>query len=120
MLDCAHVLLNKEKEGSYPGGGKYRFVRCNLLGGPMLCWILRAFKARLYSQAIKLAWPAGLLILGAIIRQIIVRFKGQRPTQTLTIKANKKLRKTLAECKVTKQLVDNRSFRLRNPNASAL
>ncbi len=85
MLECAHVLLNKEKKGDYPGGGKYRFARCTLLGGPMLFWILRAFKARLYSQAIKLTWPAGLIILSAIIRRIIIRFKGQRPVQTLTI-----------------------------------
>ncbi len=87
MLECSHVLLEKEKKHEYPGGSKHRFARCTLLGGPMLSWILRAFKARFYDQALKLAWPSASIILGAIIRRTLVQFKRRWPLQTLMMKS---------------------------------
>jgi glycosyltransferase involved in cell wall biosynthesis len=85
FLRCAQVLLKKERAGEYPGGRKYSFARSTCLGGPMLSWILIAVRKGLYLEAVKLAGPAWLTILKAIVRRFIALCRGRRPVQSVEL-----------------------------------
>jgi len=83
MLQCARVLLQKERAGEYPGGRKHLFARSTCLGGPMWFWIRRAVGAGLYVEAMKMAGSAWFTILAAIVRRFIALGRGRRPVQSM-------------------------------------
>ena len=85
LLRCAHVVLEKEKAGGYPGGREHLFARSACLGGPILYWIRRGVRAGLYSEAIRLAGPAWFTIAAAVVRRFVARCSGRRPAQTLAL-----------------------------------
>ena len=85
MLRCAHVLLQKERAGEYPGGRKHLFARSTCLGGPIWFWILRAVNEGLYVEALKLAGSAWFTILGAIVRRFIALGRGRQPVQSIEL-----------------------------------
>jgi glycosyltransferase involved in cell wall biosynthesis len=85
MLQCAQVLLRKERTGEYPGGRKHLFARSTLLGGPIWFWIRRAVGAGLYVEAMKIAGSAWFTILAAIVRRFIALGRGRRPVQSMEL-----------------------------------
>lgn len=87
MLQCAEVLLRKERAGEYPGGRRYKFARAGCLGGPIQYWIRRAAGAGIYSESLKVAGSAWFTILAAIIQRFIVLSKGRRPVQSMDLPA---------------------------------
>lgn len=88
MLECAHVLVQKERAGEYPGGRANWFARSTCLGGPMWFWIRRAVGAGLYGEAMKLASSAWLTILAAGIRRFSAYGKGLRVVQSMELRGD--------------------------------
>lgn len=83
FIDVLYKFIRKEKLGQYPGGQRRRFERSALFGGLVFFWAKRAFKARLYWDAVKLlarAWP---MVVAAVIRRLGVIIKGRRPCETI-------------------------------------
>ena len=85
-LQCAQVLLQKEKAGDYPGGGNQWFARSACLGGPMWFWIRKAVGAGLYGESLKLAGSGWLTILAAIVWRFILSVKGLHPVQSIELR----------------------------------
>jgi glycosyltransferase involved in cell wall biosynthesis len=78
FLGSAHLMINAERAGQYPGGRRKRFERYAFLGGIIFTWARRAMSAGLHRGALQLVihgWP---MILAAIIRKLIVRLGGRR------------------------------------------
>lgn len=85
ILQCAQVLLQKERAGEYPGGRKHWFARSTFLGGPIWFWIRRAVGVGHYGEAMKLAYSAWLTILAAIVRRFLAFGRGLRPAQSMEL-----------------------------------
>jgi GT2 family glycosyltransferase len=78
-------LIDREKQGCYPGGAARRFERQALIGGFALHWIKRAAKAGLRGKAAELflrSWP--MLVVGALHRARKIA-SGKRPVETITL-----------------------------------
>jgi hypothetical protein len=81
FLPMAHLMMNKERAGQYPGGRRKRFERYAYLGGMIFFWTRRALRAGLYGAALQLAVRGWSMILAAIVRRSIVRLRGRRPVE---------------------------------------
>jgi len=82
-IGVLYKLIRNEGLGQYPGGRHRRFERSALFGGIVFFWAKRAFKARLYWDAVKLlarAWP---MVLVAVIRRLGVILRGRRPCERI-------------------------------------
>lgn len=86
MLQCAQVVLQKERAGEYPGEQKYWFARATCLGGPMWFWIRRAVEVGLYGEAMKLVGSAWLTILAAIVRRLLAYGRKVHPVQSMELR----------------------------------
>jgi len=78
-------MLERERQGGYPGGEPRRLERYGLLGGLILHWTKRAVKRGLYRDAATLlvqGWP---MLAAAIARRCKAVFAGRRPSETLAI-----------------------------------
>jgi glycosyltransferase involved in cell wall biosynthesis len=83
FLKMAHHLMDKEKAGEYPGGGKHRFQRYAMFGGLNVFWLKRAVKAGSYKHAAKLAASGWLMILAGVVRRSYARIATRHPVETL-------------------------------------
>jgi glycosyltransferase involved in cell wall biosynthesis len=88
VANCAgalRVIIEKEKQGGYPGGQEKRGQRYAFLGGPALFWVKRTCKSGLYREALRLlalGWP---MIFAAVFRRITVSVRGRRSVQTMAL-----------------------------------
>jgi len=85
MLQCAHLVLKKERTGEYPGGRKELLARAMCLGGPILYWIVKGVRIGRYSEILKLAASGWLMILGAIVRRVLALGGRRRPVQSVEL-----------------------------------
>lgn len=80
-----YELFDKEQAGGYPGGPGRRFARKALLGGYVVYWAQRAFRARLYRHMFTLlvrGWP---MVTAALTRRLNVILGGRRPCETIAV-----------------------------------
>jgi glycosyltransferase involved in cell wall biosynthesis len=84
---AAHVIMDRERAGQYPGGRSKRFERYVRHGGTIFFCMKKALRGGLYRDAFRLAARGWTMIIAAIVSKSIVRLKGRRPVQTLSIEA---------------------------------
>lgn len=77
FLESAHLLIDKERAGQYPGGRRKRFERYAFLGGPILYWTRGGLRAHLNRASLQLAVRAWTMILASILRRSIFRLRGR-------------------------------------------
>jgi glycosyltransferase involved in cell wall biosynthesis len=85
MLDCARVLLKKEKAGEYPGGSRHKIDRAVCLGGPTLFWMRRAIRAGLVKEVVRMVGTAWFVVFAAIYRRLLASTKGRRAEQSVDL-----------------------------------
>jgi glycosyltransferase involved in cell wall biosynthesis len=85
FLRNAFRLIRLVKTISRTERWKHRFQRYAHLGGILAFWVRRAFKARLYMDAVNLAVSGWLMILAAIARRSFCLIKGRQPIETLDL-----------------------------------
>jgi glycosyltransferase involved in cell wall biosynthesis len=84
---AAHLMMDRERDGQYPGGPRRQFERNARHGGVICFCIKRLLRVGLYNDALRLAargWP---MIQAAIISRSLVRLRGRRPVRTLELKS---------------------------------
>jgi len=87
FLTNLYLLVEKETSGQYPGGPKHRFERRAWLGGLSFFWMKRAWRAGLYSDALKIAAHCSPWIAAGIARRSAMWLRGRRPTERLKLDA---------------------------------
>jgi glycosyltransferase involved in cell wall biosynthesis len=78
-------LLYMESMGAYPGGRERRFQRYAVLGGHVLSWIRKGFRASLYRDVLHLAsvgWP---MVFASAVRKCSVALRGRRACESLAL-----------------------------------
>jgi len=85
FIGVLNNLILKESLGQYPGSGARHFERSALFGGVVFYWAKRAFKARLYWDAVKLLARGWTMLLAALTRKLGIMLKGRRPCETIDI-----------------------------------
>jgi len=88
VANCASALrliMQKEKRGDYAAAPSKRGQRYAFLGGPILFWIKKTYKNRLYREAFGLlasGWP---MIFAAGLRRVAIALRGKRSVQTIAL-----------------------------------
>lgn len=90
-VQAAHLMIDRERAGQYPGGRLKRFERYARHGGVILFCTKKILRAGLYRDALRLAVRAWTMILAAVILKSIARLKGQRPVQTYELRLQKSI-----------------------------
>jgi hypothetical protein len=83
FLKMQHRLMAKERRGEYPGGRSGLFERRAWFGGQVVFCVNGALHAGLYKEAAKLVVSGWSMVLAALLRRVMILFKGRRPVQTL-------------------------------------
>jgi glycosyltransferase involved in cell wall biosynthesis len=81
LVGAAHLIMDREQAGRYPGGRRRRFERYTWHGGTILFCTKKALRAGFYRDAFRLAARGWAMIITKIITKSIVRLKGRRPVQ---------------------------------------
>lgn len=87
FLRAAHLMMNRERAGGYPGGPQKRFERYAFQGGVIFHLTTRALHAGLYVGALLLVLHGWSMLLASITRKLIVRLKGRRPMEVCQLRA---------------------------------
>jgi len=90
FLRMAHLLIDKERAGEYPGGRERRFQRYAWFGGMVTFWTKRALRAHLYRDALKLVADGWAMILAAVVRRSVVRLLGRQPIKAIELSPDQK------------------------------
>ena len=77
------TLIRKEKAGQYPGDARFRFQRYAVLGGPILFWIKKCLRARLYRGASSLFIQGWMMALAAVTRRLLGKLSSRVQPRTL-------------------------------------
>lgn len=85
FLDAMVELLRKERAGGFPGGRARQFERLALLGALSYFWSKRAFRAGLYSRAVKLFARTCPLQFVAALRRLLIIVAGRRPSEEVML-----------------------------------
>jgi hypothetical protein len=83
MVGGLYKVIEREKNGVYPGGPDLRKERYAVLGVPVFFWIKSACRVGLYSTAMDVlarGWP---MFLAACARRISTVFRGRGKTKVL-------------------------------------
>jgi glycosyltransferase involved in cell wall biosynthesis len=83
FIPAMRTLISKEKSGEYPGGARFRFARYAFLGGPIIFWLKRCIRARLFGSASSLVIHGWLMAMAAVTRRLFCIVAGRRKYQTL-------------------------------------
>lgn len=78
-------MIERERQGGYPGGEPRRFERYGLLGGLVFFWTKRAVKRGLYRDAATLlvrGWP---MLFAAVALRCNAVLNGRRPCETIAV-----------------------------------
>lgn len=81
FLKSAHLIIEREHAGIYPGGRHRRFERYARHGGTIVFCLKKALRAHLYMDALRLAISGRKMIIAAMIQKVLVRIRGRRPLQ---------------------------------------
>jgi len=82
-LEQIRRLLEKERVGGYPGGRERSFDRHAAMGGHVVAFLKRAWRAGRYREALSLAalgWP---MVFASALRKCNLALRGPRPCETL-------------------------------------
>jgi glycosyltransferase involved in cell wall biosynthesis len=85
FLEGIHVLLAKEKAGSYPGGRARRIQRLAWFGGSIFYWTREGMRAGLYRDAFGLVAVGWWMVLLGGIRRGTARLYRREPVQSLAV-----------------------------------
>jgi glycosyltransferase involved in cell wall biosynthesis len=85
FMEPVRRIIRKAKSGQYPGGAARRFEMYAFVGGPVLWWVRRAYRAGLYGEALKLIARGGAMIFSAVTRKCIIAIKGKQPVETIKL-----------------------------------
>ena len=85
FLAVVYRMIRDENTGRYPGGRLRRLERRAFLGGLAFFWTLRALRAGMYWEGIKLAVRTSPEISIATARRLWLILKGRRPIETIQI-----------------------------------
>jgi glycosyltransferase involved in cell wall biosynthesis len=96
-VHAAHLIMDRERAGHYPGGSSKQFERYARLGGVLCFSINRLSRAGLYRDAFRLATRGWSMILAAVIHKSLVRLRGRRPVQTRELRPDCGRHETLAQ-----------------------
>ena len=80
-----YQLIQKERDGGYPGGPRRRFERFAIIGGAAFGWIRRALATGCYREPTKLLFNAGPMIAAACARRLETMLRGRRPVQSIDL-----------------------------------
>jgi glycosyltransferase involved in cell wall biosynthesis len=80
-----HRIIQKERKGDYSAGQPRRFRRYAFVGGPVIFWIKKAYRHRLYFHCIRLVISGWAMIMAAIGERLLVVAKGRRRTATVAL-----------------------------------
>jgi glycosyltransferase involved in cell wall biosynthesis len=83
LLEAVHLLLQRERQGFYPGDRNRRFERHAVMGGFVFFLVKRAWQSRLLGEGLKLltvGWP---LVGAAVLRRGGAVLRGRHPETTL-------------------------------------
>jgi glycosyltransferase involved in cell wall biosynthesis len=83
IMRGVYQLIEKEREGGYPGGSERRYERFAIIGGAAFGWIRRAVAIGCYAEPAKLMVDAGPMIAAACARRLTARLKGKRPVRSI-------------------------------------
>lgn len=83
FIDTMSMVANKERRGEYPGGPAARMERYAYIGGPLYFWVVKGFRAGLYSKSMRLFFSSWRMIMVAIISRLKIRIFGPRPAETI-------------------------------------
>ena len=86
FLRSAHLIIERERAGVYPGGREKRMERCAFHGGTVFYWVRRALEARLYRGAFDLAASGWPMVLAAVLRKTIIASRGRRPVEVCQLR----------------------------------
>jgi glycosyltransferase involved in cell wall biosynthesis len=78
-------VLEKERQGHYPGGKSGRLGRYVLIGGPVFFTVKKAFRERRYLPGLRLLASAWAIVLWAAIRRLATIITGARKAEFLPI-----------------------------------
>ena len=78
FLRSVYLMMDSERAGRYPGGRQKRFERYAFQGGMIFYWLTKALRAGLYRAALQLVIQGRQMIAAAVIRKLMVRFRGRR------------------------------------------
>ena len=85
FLQAAHVIVDREHAGQYPGGRDKRFERWARHGGTIGFCIKRGWGAGLYREILKLAVHGWRMILTRCIRQLSLTARARQPVEFLSL-----------------------------------
>jgi glycosyltransferase involved in cell wall biosynthesis len=82
---AAHLFIDKEQSGQYPGGTNKRFERYSRHGGVIFFCVAKLCRAGLYADAARLALRGHEMIAAAVLARLSVRFRGRIRPRTLDL-----------------------------------
>jgi glycosyltransferase involved in cell wall biosynthesis len=80
---AAHLLIDREQCGQYPGGPNKRFERYARHGGVIFFCVGKLCRAGLYGDAAWLAIRGYMMIVAAVVTRLVVRLRGHSRVQLL-------------------------------------
>jgi glycosyltransferase involved in cell wall biosynthesis len=83
IVGGVYQLMEKEREGGYPGGSRLRYERFAIIGGAAFGWIRRALSTGCYLEPAKLMVNAGPMIAAACVRRLATKLKRKRPIHSI-------------------------------------
>lgn len=81
-IQAAHLMMDREQAGVYPGGPAKRSERYARLGGVILFCSKRLLQAGFYRGTFTVTVRGSIMILAAILHRLVAVFKRRRPVQT--------------------------------------
>jgi glycosyltransferase involved in cell wall biosynthesis len=94
MVNGILSLIKSERNGQYPGGRPYRFVRYACIGGIAQLWIRRALMTRCFRAATNLGVQSAPMLAAAVAKKFVSRFYNWGTT-LISLDANKSTNKRL-------------------------
>jgi glycosyltransferase involved in cell wall biosynthesis len=85
IVSGVYQLIQKERDGGYPGGPRRRFDRFAIIGGAAFGWIRRALGTGCYLEPAKLLFNAGPMIAAACARRLKTMLRGRRRVQSIDL-----------------------------------
>ena len=70
FIPTMRALISKKKSGEYPGGSRFQFERYAFIGGPIVFWVGKCIRTRLFGSASSLLIHGWLMAMAAITRRL--------------------------------------------------
>lgn len=83
FLPLMEAMIQRERQGGYPGEGRRRFARRALLGGMSAHWVKRAAKVGLRGPAARLLGRSFPMVSAAVVRRFGMLLGQRRPVEKI-------------------------------------